>query len=221
MQPTKMHHIQKHILKTLCLCKWARFRDMRPRNVDSNLYNYHLKILIRSELVEKVDGKGYRLSPEGLRFADHVSTEKFEPRLQPKVLTKAVALNARGEILLWPKYKQPFIGRWSLPSGKMHYDDESVEKAVRREISYLSEAEPTKVAHKGVVEYRVFINRQLVTHTIAHMFLVNIEYGGQGRSRHWKLEELDTLELSPGTRQCIDDVLSHESFFYSSYDINY
>lgn len=221
MQITNMHHIQKYILKTLSYTKWARFRDMRPKSVDSNLYNYHLKILINGGMVEKVNGKGYRLSPDGLRFADHVSIENFEPRWQPKILTKAVSINDKNEILLWPKYKQPFIGLWSLPSGKMHYDDESATQAVLREISYISDKIPRKITSSGVVEYRVFINRQLVTHTIAHIFTVNIDYNNRGSSRYMPLDRLGELELSPGTKECIDDVLGHDEFFFTHHDIDY
>ncbi len=216
-----MHYIQKHILKVLSFHKWARFRDMKPRNTDSNLYNYHLKVLIREKMVEKVEGKGYRLSPSGLRFVDHVSSEKFVPRPQPKILTKTVSINEQGEILLWPKYRQPFIDRWSLPSGKMHYDDDNVEAAMRREITYLTPERPSDVRHRGVVEYKIFINRELITHTIAHLFSANIAYNGEGRSRYVPLKELEELKLSPGTKECIQDVLAHEDFFFASYDIDY
>lgn len=221
MGPSNRHHIQKHILNVLRACKWARFRDMKPANVDSNLYNYHLKLLVTEGMVQKVEGKGYRLSPSGLRFIDHVSLQSFEPRWQPKLLTKVISINNRNEILLWPKYKQPFIDKWSLPSGKMHYDDESVEAAVLREIAYLSPEPPRHVRHRGVVEYKVFIDRELVTHTVAHLFSADMVYDGKGRSRYIPLGSVDELELSPGTKECIRDVLTHDEFFFTSYDINY
>ena len=47
------HHIQKHILSVLMHTKFARFRDMRPPKVDTNLYSYHLKLLIKSGFVQK------------------------------------------------------------------------------------------------------------------------------------------------------------------------
>ena len=47
------HHIQLHILSMLIHQEFARFRDMRPKNVDTNLYSYHLKLLIKQGLVAK------------------------------------------------------------------------------------------------------------------------------------------------------------------------
>lgn len=216
-----MHHIQKHILKTLCYRKWARFRDMKPNNVDSNLYNYHLKLLMKGDMVEKVEGKGYRLSPDGLKFVDHVSIEKFEPRWQPKLLTKVVSINDANEILLWPKHKQPFIGRWSLPSGKMHYDDSSLEAAVRREIQYFSHGVPKNLQHRGIVEYQAYIRGKVVSHTIAHIFTATIDVVDHQTTQRKLMSSLATLDMSPGTRETIETTLTQKSFFYANYDIDW
>lgn len=221
MQVTNMHHIQKHILKTLCYCKWARFRDMKPRNVDSNLYNYHLKLLMKADMVEKVDGKGYRLSPDGLKFVDHVSIEKFEPRWQPKLLTKVVSINSDNEILLWPKHKQPFIGRWSLPSGKMHYDDASLEVAVLREIRYFSPDPPQDLQHRGIVEYQAYIRGKVVSHTLAHIFTAKIDTIDHATTQRKPLDTLGSLDMSPGTRETIETTLSQNKFFYANYNIDW
>lgn len=221
MQVANMHHVQKHILRTLCYCKWARFRDMKPRGIDSNLYNYHLKILIKAEMVEKVEGKGYRLSPDGLKFVDHVSMEKFEPRWQPKLLTELISINDRDEILLWPKHKQPFIGRWSLPSGKIHYEDASIEAAMRREISYITPDDPEHLTHRGVVEYRAYIRGRVVSHTIAHVFTAKINRFEHKTTKLMPISSLNDLELSPGTRETIETTRKHQEFFYENYDIDW
>ena len=55
-QDTINHHIQRRILSVLCYRKMARFRDLRPPRVDTNLFSYHLKVLIRHQLVQKVPG---------------------------------------------------------------------------------------------------------------------------------------------------------------------
>jgi len=216
-----LHHIRKHILRTLTYAKWARFRDMRPERTDSNLYSYHLKQLIKDGYVEHDEVKGYRLSPLGLRFADHVSLETFEQRWQPKILTMAVITNDRDEILMWPKYKQPFIGKWSLPSGKVHYEDSSLEAAVMREISYFSSKPAEEVVHVGVVAYRASINDELVSHTIAHLFAAKVDPEAlTGKRMKWiAVDLLGETEMSPGTKEIIAAARSADSFFYESYDI--
>ena len=216
-----LHHIRKHILRTLTYTKWARYRDMKPEKVDSNLYSYHLKQLVKDGYIEHNETKGYRLSPIGLRFVDHVSLESFEQRWQPKILTMIVAVNTKDEILMWPKYKQPFIGMWSLPSGKMHYEDASVEAAAAREIAYFSSAPAEDLKHMGVVTFRASIAGELVSHTIAHIFTATVRSWtlSSERARWIKLDVLDQTELSPATSEIIKAARTAEPFFYESYDV--
>lgn len=220
---SSLHHIRKYVLRQLTMTKWARFRDLRPKNVDSNLYNYHLKELIKDGFVEHDKEKGYRLSPMGLRYVDHISLETFEPRWQPKIVTVFVTHDKVGRVLMWPKYKQPFIDKFSLPSGKMHYDDESVESALNRELSYFLSTRPSNIKHVGVMEYRAFIDDILVTHTMAHVFNGDVSQVPILSDRlHWiDLKSLKDTDMSPGTKQTIDAVKNHTTFFFEKHDINW
>lgn len=223
MHVSPLHHIQKHILRVLTHQKWARFRDMRPPRTDSNLYNYHLKLLLKSGMVEKHADKGYRLSPVGLRYVDHVSLERFEPRWQPKLITKLFIQDEQGRILLWPKYKQPFIGTWSLPSGKVHYDDPSVRAAVLRELSYVINGEPSELHHRGVIEINTMVAGDLVTHVLEHVFSATIDVSTLIHPQvSWMtLDELANAECSPGTHEAIELCRVKGPFFYEHYDIDW
>lgn len=222
-----LHFIRKHILRVLIYTDWAKFSQMRPEKIDSNLYNYHLKQLVKEGFVEHDSDHGYKLSPIGMRFVDHVSIKTFEPRWQPKLLTMLVVLN-NNHIWLWPKYRQPFIGSWSLPSGKVHYDDESLEQAALREASYLSSKPPRSIRHCGVIEFSADINSQVVSHTISHVFVVDIDPGDvtHPRTKLIDIDALDDIQLSPGTREIITEVMSAASdkdkgFFYKSITIDW
>ena len=48
------HHIQKYIIDVLMFHEMARFRDLRPPKVDTNLFTYHLNALVKSGMIEKV-----------------------------------------------------------------------------------------------------------------------------------------------------------------------
>lgn len=201
--------------------KWARFRDMRPSRVDSNLYNYHLKLLQKRGLVEKVEGKGYRLSATGMQYVDYVSVEQFETRRQPKLITKLYIHDGDGNIVMWPKYKQPFIGLWSLPSGKIHADDANVVAAAKRELAYLTDAVDAPLQHRGVLEIRSIIQEVMITHTIEHLFVLQLPRTAVAHElATWQpLSVVDTLECSPGTTEAIYHVANEKDFFFESYDL--
>lgn len=63
-QDTITHHIQRSILGALMTREFARFRDLKPENVDTNLFSYHLKLLQRDKYVRKTDS-GYTLAEKG------------------------------------------------------------------------------------------------------------------------------------------------------------
>lgn len=220
---TGLHHIRKHILRELAYIKKARFRDLRPKNIDSNLYAYHLKQLIKDQYVEHMPGGTYRLSPLGLRYIDHVSLETFEPRWQPKILTVLYVENEWGDILMWPKHKQPFIGRWSLPSGKIHYEDASVESAALRETTYFAQAGVTNLQLCGTMHYRAFIGDDVVTNTIAHTFRATMRANDMiHQTSAWiDLSDIPSLKLSPGTLETIRAVQTKQPLFFESHDIDY
>ncbi len=126
------HHIQKHIIGTLLYKEVARFRDLRPPKTDTNLFSYHLGLLIKAGFVKKLE-KGYGLSQNGLTYVDRMSTEKMSVRSQPKIISMLVIQNSEGDILLQKRDKQPFINAWTLPYGKLHIDDQSILAAAVRE----------------------------------------------------------------------------------------
>lgn len=217
-----MHHIQKHILKVLAHTKWARFRDMRPEKVDSNAYSYHLKVLQKQGYIEK-HPKGYRLSPLGLRYVDRVSVEKFELRQQPKIITMLVSCNKEGKVLLWSKRKQPFIGAWSLPNGKMHVSDVSVHSAALREASEKTSLSPTSLRQVGVCMIRALINGELVSYVLANVFIAELNEDHVMHENTLWCDQIERkeLQLMPATEQIIQKTLTAEEFFFEEYDIEW
>lgn len=127
-----MHYIQKYILDKLICAEFLRNRDMRPQHTESNLYQYHLKRLIDSGYVKKGE-QGYSLSTKGLQYADKHSSDLKSQRPQPKLVTILILENEKGEVLLVERKKQPFIGLYNLPSGKIH-EGESLTEAGKREL---------------------------------------------------------------------------------------
>ena len=54
-QDTIKHHIERSIIAYLMTHEHARFSEMRPSNIDTNLFTYHLKILVKQGYIEKTE----------------------------------------------------------------------------------------------------------------------------------------------------------------------
>lgn len=142
------HHIERHVINYLMFHEYAKFSEMRPPRVDTNLFSYHLKLLQKSGLVTKTDD-GYTLDHRGLVYVDRVSVGKMRLRTQPKIITMLLIQDGYGKVLLQKRSKQPFINTWTLPYGKLHIDDASVCAAARRESIEKLQFDPHKLRHAG------------------------------------------------------------------------
>jgi ADP-ribose pyrophosphatase YjhB (NUDIX family) len=147
-QDTISHHIQRSILGVLMTKEFARFRDLKPDKVDTNLFTYHLKLLQRAEYIKKAD-EGYTLAQKGMQYVDRVTVDKMRLRTQPKIITMLLVQDGYGKVLLQKRLKQPYINTWTLPYGKMHIDDESVRAAARRESHEKLQFDAHKLRHVG------------------------------------------------------------------------
>lgn len=212
------HHIQKHIVDVLMYQKVARFRDLRPPRVDTNLFTYHLGTLVKAKLVEKIEG-GYTLSAAGLSYVDRVSTEKKAIRTQPKIITMFVVQNGDGDILLQRRTKQPYIDTWTLPYGKLHIEDASVIAAAQREVQEKLGIENQSVEHAGDCYIRVHADGELLSTTLAHVFRFYKDDITTNDDIIWaRPHKLAQLELAPAVEDVMARTFFKDTFFFEEFD---
>jgi len=89
-----MHQLQRHILSRLINLGSGRYRDLKPKEVDGNLFTYHLKQLLDARLVEK-SANIYKLTASGLQYVDRLSLTDYKPRVQPKIVSLLALRNQR------------------------------------------------------------------------------------------------------------------------------
>lgn len=212
------HTIQKHIIAILLYQKHARFRDLRPPRTDTNLFSYHLKVLIKERYVEKSEA-GYTLSIKGLTYVDRISaTEKMKVRAQPKIITMLVVQNSDGDILLQKRTKQPYIDTWTLPYGKLHVDDVSVASAAAREALEKVGVQGAPVEQAGDCYIRVFHEGEVVMTTLAHVFRFEYDDIQASQTLQWfRPHKISQLNLAPAVQEIIARTFFRDAFFFEEY----
>ena len=215
------HHIQKHIMNVLLYQKTARFRDLRPPRVDTNLYSYHLKLLQKSGLIEKHE-TGYQLAARGLSYVDRVNADKFFVRQQPKIVTMVVIQNSSGDILLQKRTKQPYIDCWTLPYGKLHIDDISVHEAAQRELREKLQLEGPDPERAGECYIRVWHDGQILSSTLAHVFRLTYDDIATTDTIQWaRPHKLAQYELAPAVEQIMTRTFFRDSQFFEEFDVEW
>ncbi len=163
-----MHKLQKHILNKLILNSSQRYADLKPKLVEGNLFMYHLKLLIQQDLICKRKDGRYELTSQGKLYADGLSLESFQSRIQPKIVTLIVCQNEKNEYLLYLRKREPFLGSVGFPYGKIHLG-ESIKTAAERELVEKTGLS-AKFAHRGDAYLTVFNGREFLSQVFCHIF---------------------------------------------------
>jgi len=211
------HHIQKYIIDVLMFQEVARFRDLRPPKIDTNLFSYHLKLLIKNNIVKKLDS-GYTLSTNGLAYVDRVSVLSKAVRTQPKIITMLVVQNSDGDVLLWRRKRQPYINAWTLPYGKLHTDDVSLEAAVQRELTEKIVLTDQAVRHVGDCYIHVNTHGKLLSNTLAHIFRFERDDIATNDNLIWvKPHRLGEYKLAPAVEHIIARSFFNDPHFFEEF----
>jgi ADP-ribose pyrophosphatase YjhB (NUDIX family) len=216
--------IQYHILNELTCYATRRYSQLRPRDVEGNLFMYHLKGLMRDGLVMKND-RDYTLSPAGLEFAGTLSLATGKTRKQPKVLTAVVYQNAAGEYLWSRWHRQPNIGLVSFPHGMVHYG-ETLQAMAALELAEKGGL-TADLTNMGTVEVRGHRDDTLDRHMLVHLFRAsNVQPHLQEQLRpevsepFWaRFETLGPDQFVPGFYEIAQLVQQSEDRIFAELDV--
>jgi glucan-binding YG repeat protein len=209
-----MHYIKQHILDKLVFAEYLRNRDMRPPKVESNLYQYHLKELQKDGYVKKEEA-GYTLSMKGLHYAGQHSTLLKKLRPQPTVMTIVFAENAKGEVLIRTKQRQPFIGMRTLLMGKMHLNETVLDQAQREYIEKTDPITPTATlvfSQFATVHMVITDGDYVITDYIGILVRVRVPDDTTAPNTAF-IDPSSTIEaLAPGVRELLDMYCNGDTF---------
>lgn len=212
------HHIQKHIMSVLMYHKVARFSDMRPPKTDTNLYSYHLKLLQTNGFVRKLDN-GYALGKAGILYIDRVTTSTLKVRTQPKIITMLVVQNSDGFVLLYHRQRQPYTDQWTLPYGKLHIEDESLEVAAKREAFEKLGLKNQSVVHAGDCYIRIHDESETVMSTLAHVFRLESDAVVPDDRQLWvKPHRLHEYDLAPAVEKIVARTFFRDPYFFEEFE---
>ncbi|MFA7193697.1 MAG: NUDIX domain-containing protein [Candidatus Paceibacterota bacterium] len=218
-----MHEIQKDILKKLSLQKKIRYSDLKDKEVEGNVFVYHLNSLTKLGLIISKD-KTYSLTSAGKHLISRMSFDTFEERTQPKIVTSMV-IEKDGKYLLYRQKRAPFINFVSFPYGKIHLEERIKDSAERelKEKSGLS----AKLKHRGDVYIAVHDETELVTHLLCHVFsgtevTGELEDGNTVGECFWgTFDEIDSKNILPGAKKILKLVKENKKdHFFAEYFLN-
>lgn len=163
-----MHRLQQHILGRLIRHETQRYADLKPAEVEGNLFMYHLRQLTKAGWVAKRPDGLYELTTEGQRYADTLSLTTFSPRVQPRIVTLVVCRNDAGQYLFYRRRRQPLLGMAGFPYGKIHLG-ETITAAAERELKEKTGLS-AELTHRGDGYVTIYQHDEPVSQIMFHLF---------------------------------------------------
>lgn len=124
------HHIQRAILYKLVTSPFARFAELKPKNIDGNIFTYHLKQLIRQKLVEKSANGTYSLTPAGKAVGIHIELDS-KALIEQAHSILLICAEKDGKWLLRKRLAHPMYGRMGFVHGEPVAGEPIAESANR------------------------------------------------------------------------------------------
>lgn len=205
-----MHYIQQYILDQLIMKEKQRFTDLRYPGVESNLFQYHLGHVIRQGYVTKLSQGGYTLTPKGLYFADRYSSALKAERPQPKIVIIPVMVRGDGKVLLVQKRRQPFVGRYHLPAGKVH-PGEALQCAVEREVKEKVGVSASGFVYRASVHVTIRSGDDTISELYGFVMVASVQ-ATIPDAVWW--DSAGDLPLAPSVREIISIARGDEQGFY-------
>ncbi len=118
------HHIQQAIIYRLARVDMLRFTKLKPDDLDNKLFNYHLKLVLKSGLAVKNSKGLYELTSEGRRVGTRVKMSflALADRAH-SALFLVVRRGSDGAWLLYTRKTHPLLGK----TGFMHVEPNAYE----------------------------------------------------------------------------------------------
>ena len=104
------HRLQKEILHRLVLHERARFGELKPKDMDGNLFTYHLQQLIAQKYVEKHPDGSYGLTTTGKAVGINVTQSAQALLEQAHAIVLLAVRDTSGAWLLRRRLAQPNHG---------------------------------------------------------------------------------------------------------------
>jgi len=139
-----MHKIQKSILKLLNERSYNYSELYKVLDLRSNLFDYHLRALLKQNLVLK-SNKKYKLSSIGQSISPYLDIGK-----QP-IVAVLLAIVKEGKVALVKRNKHAYRGHWAIPGGKVRFG-ESAEEAVKRTCQKEMGLEPKYMEYVATIQ---------------------------------------------------------------------
>jgi predicted transcriptional regulator len=213
-----MHHIQKKIIHILTRKETARFAELRPKNLDGNIFTYHLKQLMAAKMVSKTENGDYILTQKGKLAGINIRLDSQEELEQAHSVLFLAAQNSKNEWMLRKRSVHPAYGK----VGFLHCEPNASESIFETAERIFKERTNLDAKFKVRGGGYATLTRASKLESFTHFTLLyanNVEgqpeSPGDSGTNFWHSGDLTDPELFPNMPELINLLQSSPGLFFS------
>lgn len=211
------HHIQKKIVYYLITHSYARFSDLKPKNMDSNIFTYHLKQLMTRGLVSKNNDGIYTLTPLGKVAGINVTLNRDELLLQAHTVLFLALHSKEHGWLMRKRLVEPMFHKAGFP----HCEPVATKdiKVTASEIFKEKTGLDTTFTPKGSGYIRLFHGTELESY-VHFTFMYADNFSGElitqtpHGENYWYRGDFNSKEFIPSMKDIVDIFNTTNGYFF-------
>ncbi len=222
--------IQNQILSKALMGNALRYKDLVPKGLDRDLFNYHLKFLLSKKLLVK-ENNLYSLTLEGRRTVTNLTIDgKEQQAFKVSVLILAVN-SSENKILFQKRLRHPFFADTMIGiSGKVNLGEDYITACSRKLLEETGLSGKFKLLGMSRI-LKVDKNNKLVEDNLYHIVLATALKGKMQKLNDFglnfweKIEKSETITADNKSKSAFDKfivkLLNKPSikFFYNNFTL--
>ncbi|HEV7952045.1 MAG TPA: hypothetical protein VGO98_01590 [Candidatus Saccharimonadales bacterium] len=157
-----LHHIQKSILDNLATSESSRYSDLKPKDMDGNIFSYHLKLLVADHYALKNNDGSYTLTHKGKDYIVH----RYEDALSRAHSIFLITIRRGDEWLMRERLVQPLLGMSGFIHGEPVASEPLLETATKRLKEKTGLSLPLSIHSSGLIRILRNDNVESFSHAI-------------------------------------------------------
>lgn len=213
------HHIQRDILYKLVTSPSAKFGELRPKNIDSNIFTYHLHQLITQKLVLKRPDGSYGLTAAGKAVGTTLDFSAQELLEQAHSVLLIVARNDKGEWLLRRRLAHPVYGKLGFVHSEPHAHEtleQSANRGLKNRTGLTADYQPIGAGYVKIYKDDALESFTHFTALEASNFKGKfLEKVGNGQNLWLAEPDFNSPDMIPSMADIVQQINSDQVFFFA------
>lgn len=217
-----LHHYQRHIIDTLAKAESCRYGELKPAELEGNIFSYHLKQLLAQKYIERTLSGDYALTQLGKSYVIH----RYENKTTQAHSIFLIVVRVGDKWLLRERLVQPLLGYTGFIHGEPRYDEDVIETARNRLKKKTGIDCNLQVHASGLI--KIFHENELQSHS--HAILLSgearsaqstylIPSDETGRNLLVDDSAMTSLKLLPSCYDIISTINNSQSWFEYTYKL--